>query len=450
MPRPTLKQPARPDVRPPRRWSFPVPAQAELDNGLQVLAFQRDGQHVVSVGLVLDVPLALERPEQEGVAALLQRCLSEGTRRHPDTEFTTAVEGLGASIGGVVSHATTRIFMDVPSDRLADGLALLAEAVVEPELSRAAVERQRGIRLAEIDQEFANSARRAGIAFRGACIPRRFRLSRSSGGDGASVAGITAFDVAEFHANHYRPAGTTLVIAGELGDGALAAAERTFGGWAGPPDPDIPRELPQAKKPRFLLIDRPGAVQADVRLGGFGIDRHDPAYADLTVGCQALGGAFLSRLNADLREKHGFTYGVHLSNHSMRSGGLLSMRGSFRTDVAVKALNRAREILDVSSAPFTQAEVDAAAAFTRGMAPLRFSTAAGITDGVAALVTVGLTTGYVDSFMELLARVTPESATQTIGTLLPPNALTLVVVGDAAALADPLTKSGWPVKVTSA
>ena len=439
----------RPSVRPPRRWSFPTPAQSRLDNGMQVLTFQRDGQHVASIGLVLDVPLTLERPEQEGVATLVQRCLAEGTKRHPDTEYAVAVEGRGASVAGFVGHATTRMFMDVPVDRLDDGLALLAEAVIEPELTPEAVERQRLIRLAEIDQEFANSARRAGIAFRGACVPRRFRSARPTGGEASCVAAITAADVAEFHARHYRPEGTTLVISGDLDGDALASARAAFGAWAGALDAGLRPELPQAKKPRFLLIDRPGAVQADVRLGGFGIDRHDPGYADLSVACHALGGSFLSRLNRDLREKKGFTYGVHLSNHSMRSGGLLSMQGSFRTEVVVKALNRARKILDVTNAPLTQREVDDAVSFTRGITPLRFSTASGITDGVAALVSVGLTTDYVDAFMESLGAVTPQSATQAIQTLLPPDGLTLVVVGDADALAGPLTKAGWPVKVAS-
>ena len=437
----------RPPVRPPRRWSFPIPDRSRLDNGMPVLSFQRDGQHVVSVGLVLDVPLVLERPEHEGVATLVQRCLAEGTRRHPGSEHAIAVESLGASITGFVGHATTRLFLEVPADRLTEGLALLAQAVIEPELAPEVVERQRAIRLAEIDQEHANSARRAGIAFRGACIPRRFRAARPATGEASGIAAIGADDVADFHARHYRPQRATLIVSGELGPNVLESARAAFGTWAADPAPDVAGELPQAKKPRFWLIDRPGAVQADVRLGGFGIDRRDPAYADLSVACQAIGGSFLSRLNRDLREKKGFTYGVHLTNHAMRSGGLLSMQASFRTDVVVKALNRVRKILDVAKAPLTRREVDDAVSFTRGITPLRFSTASGITDGVAALVSIGLDTDYVDAYMESLRSVTPESATQALQTLLPSDALTLVVVGDADALADPLTKAGWPVKV---
>ena len=132
-----------------------------------------------------------------------------------------------------------------------------------------------------------------------------------------------------------------------------------------------------------------------MRLGGFGIDRSDPRWPDLHVATHALGGAFLSRLNRVLREEKGFTYGVHLANSPMRDGGLLAVAGSFRTEVVVEAVDLARELLDVTSSPITATEVADAVTYTNGVAPLRYSTASGVTDRIASLIGAGLSLSLI-------------------------------------------------------
>ena len=436
----------RPLVEPPRDWRFPVPVERTLRNGLNVLAFQRDGQHIAAAELVLDLPLTAEPAGVEGVATIAGRCLTEGTTSLPGSEFAAKVENLGAAIDGSAGLSATHVTLDVPAARLADGLVLLAQAVVEPELAEGDVERHQAIRLAEIDQTLANSDHRAALAFRAACVPERFRASRPAGGLAESVGAITRADVVALH-NRYRPDGATLVLAGDFVGNPLDDAPTAFDGWTTASDAVAVHESPYGQAPRCVLIHRPGAVQADVRLGAFGLDRADPAYTDLAVACHALGGSFLSRLNRELREECGFTYGVHLVNHPMRTGGLLAVQGSFRTDVLVEALDRARRILDVATQPVTPDEVAKAVSNARGIAPLRYSTAEGLAGGVAALVAAGLDHRYVDAQADALRRVTPDSATGVITRLLRPEALTLVVVGDADALADPLTSSGWPLSV---
>ena len=209
--------------------------------------------------------------------------------------------------------------------RLSEALPLLAEAISEPELRASDVERHQSLRLAEIDHTMANSSNRAQVAFRQACIPGRFRASRLAGGTAATVAAITRTDVRAYHARHYRPEGATLVISGDLTNEVYHQAAAAFGGWKVPGTLSVHHQTPVSRTPHCWLIDRPGAVQADIRLGGFGIDRGDPRWADLQVATHALGGAFLSRLNRVLREEKGFTYGVHLVNSPMRDGGLLAV-----------------------------------------------------------------------------------------------------------------------------
>lgn len=437
----------RPEVQAPHRWHFPEPARHYLDSGLQVMAFHRPGQHIASVGLVIDTPLNLERHDIEGVATLVHHCLDEGTSRHPGTAFTTALEDLGAVMGGLVDHAATQLFLEVPVPQLPQALVLLAEAVTEPTLAPEDVSRHRALRLAQIDQLLANSAHRAAIEFRQAVVERRCRAARMAGGTATTVAAVTVEDVRDFHQLYYRPSGATVVMCADFTDDPFALAEAAFAGWTGDAAAGVVHQAPAPRRPRARVVNRPGAVQADVRLGSFGIDRGDPLWADLQVACHALGGAFLSRLNKALREEKAFTYGVHLANHPMRDGGLLAVQGSFRTAVTVEAISLATQILDLTTQPLTAAEVTHAVGYTLGSSPMRYSTARGVTERVTTLVANGLSAEFVNSFGEALEHVTPASATKAVMDLLPPDGHTLVVVGDAHALAGPLGDAGWDVEL---
>jgi zinc protease len=434
----------RPEVGAPPRWIFSEPHRLSLDNGLQVVVCHRPGQHVASVCLSIDTPLNTEPEQVEGVATIVQRCLDEGTRQHPGVSFAEALEDIGASLDGSVGYSASQLFLDVPMPRLGEALGLMAEAVREPELSATDVERHCELRLAEIDHTLASSARSAQLAFRKACLPRRFRASRMAAGNRETVAAITAAAARRFHAQQYRPDATTLIITGDLGAGVLAAVEAAFGDWYVPGDFSFEHQTPQRRRTHRWLIDRPGAVQADLRLGVFGIDRTDPRWADVQVAAHVVGGAFLSRLNRVLREERGFTYGVHLVNQPMRSGGFLAVQGSFRTEVVAEAVGLAAKLIDIRQDPITADEVSQAVSYHLASAPLRYSTAQGVTQHLAALVAAGLTAEFIDAHHLALTQVTPTSATHALAELLPPDRLTLVVVGDASALRTPLADAGWP------
>ncbi|MDQ7992743.1 MAG: pitrilysin family protein [Propionicimonas sp.] len=441
-----MRHDRRPAVKRPGRWLFPQPARAYLGNGLQVMAFHRPGQYVAAVGLVLDIPLNLEPARTEGVANLVHQCLDEGTAGHLGASFTEALEDTGAVLSGVVGHAATELHLEVPVPHLADALALLAEAVVEPALAEPDVERHRALRLAQLDQLMANSAQRAAIEFRRAVIPGRFREARMAGGNRETVAAVTAGDVAGFHARHYLPGGATLVMCGDFARDPFALADAAFAGWTGYPTAEIDHQVPRGRRPHCRLVHRPGAVQADIRLGGFGIDRSDPRWADLQVASHALGGGIGSRLNRVLREEKGYTYGVHLVDHPMHDGGLLAVQASFRTEVVVDALATTTDLLDLTRAPLTETEVAEAVGFLQGSTPMRYSTARGVTDRVTSLVAAGLSAEFVNSFAASLDHVTAVSATTTLVDLLPLDRLTLVVVGDADALEQPMREAGWDVE----
>jgi zinc protease len=449
MSRPDARLP-QPGIAPPPDWSFPKPQRAQLSNGVDVLVFERPGQHVISAHLVLDAPLSAEDPAIEGVATICARSLDEGTRTHAGEEFAELLENEGAGFGIDVGLSGVQALLDVPASRLDAAFALFAEAVREPALADDDVNRHVTLRLAEIEQAQANSAQLASITFRRAVFEAGDRASRMNGGEPETVAAITPDAVRAFHAEHFGPRGSTLVLAGEFASDPLALAERHLGGWTNAGQAEVRHQRPEPGPRTALLIDRPGSVQADIRLGSFGPDRKDPRWADLSVASYAMGGAFLSRLNAVLREEKGYTYGVRLNFGPMRSGGSYAVQGSFRTEVVVDAIREARRLLDISADPFTAAEVEGAISYFTGVSPLRYATADGIADQAATQVLADLPDDYVDRNLAELRAVTPGSATDAYRSAVQLEQTSLVVVGHAERLADGLRELGYDLEVVAA
>jgi predicted Zn-dependent peptidase len=433
----------RPAIAPAVVWAFPAPRRARLSNGIELMIFDLPGQYVIAAHLVLDIPLNAEPADIEGVATICARTLDEGTQRHNGEEFAELLETEGAGFGVDLSLAGTQVVLDVPASHLARALELFAEAITEPSLADRDVNRHVQLRLAEIEQAQANSAQAASIAFRAAVFEEAKRASRMNGGEPQTVSRVTPDAVASFHRDHFGPAGATLILAGDFVDDPVAVAERSLGSWSNDDQRRIMIEEPTPGPRRALLIDRPGAVQADIRFGGFGIDRLDPRWAAISVASYAMGGAFLSRLNAVLREEKGYTYGVRMNFGPLRTGGSFAVQGSFRTEVLSDALAITRELINVDGAPFTSQEVNDAVAFFTGVSPLRYATADGVADQAATQVLAGLPDDYVDRSLALLRSVTPQAATEAYGSIVDPDELTLVVVGDAEQLAEPIRSLGF-------
>jgi zinc protease len=433
----------RPAIAPAAVWAFPAPRRAQLSNGIELMIFDLPGQHVISAHLVLDAPLNAEPRDIEGVATICSRTLDEGTVRHNGEEFAELLETEGAGFGVELSLSGVQLILDVPASHLDRALELFAEAVTEPSLASRDVNRHVQLRLAEIEQAQANSAQIASIAFRAAVFSETKRAARMNGGEPETVGKVTPEAVAAFHHDQFGPAGATLILAGDFVEDPVTVAERSLGSWRNDDQRRVPIQEPAPAPRRSLLIERPEAVQADLRFGGFGIDRLDPRWAAVSVASYAMGGAFLSRLNAVLREERGYTYGVRMNFGPLRTGGSFAVQGSFRTEVLVDALNITRDLIKVDEVPFTRQEVDDAVAFFTGVSPLRYATAEGVADQAATQILAGLPDDYVDRSLALLRSVTPEAATEAYRTLVDPEELTLVVVGAADQLSDPLRASGF-------
>ncbi|MCL1839314.1 MAG: insulinase family protein [Propionibacteriaceae bacterium] len=431
----------RPTVIADHSWKLPKPMRADLNNGLQILTFDYPGQHIVAADLVIDLPLNVEPTTCEGIAELVADTLVEGTRSHMEDSFAQAVSDIGAELDARAGLQSSHLSMDVPASYLGQALSLMAEVVMEPTLADQDLLRAKSLRLAHIEQEYANPSSRAAIEFRKLCIGEDFRAARPNGGNQASVEKITPQAARAFHQDWYAPARATLVLAGDFASDPMQAAFEAFDTWASAALP-LERQHPQGRPPSALFIPRPGSVQAEVRMGCFSIDRNSPDYVALQIGCQVLGGSFMSRLNSVLREELGYTYGAGLTLQPMRSGGLLVMQSSFRTEVAVAAIEKTREILDIATNDFTDDEISAAISQIKGSFPIALATADQLVGFTATLVSNGLDLDYPDRYLEAISQVSAEAASAAVRKYLSPDSLSLAVVG-AEELTEPLAQAGW-------
>ncbi|SEG06041.1 Predicted Zn-dependent peptidase [Actinacidiphila yanglinensis] len=443
----------------PKPWAFPAPDRGTLANGLTLLTSHRPGQQVVAVEVMLDVPLAAEPKDLDGVATIMARALSEGTDEHTAEEFAAELERCGATLDAHADHPGVRVSLEVPASRLDKALDLLAAALRAPAFPDDEIKRLVANRLDEIPHELANPSRRASMALSKELFPADARNSRPRQGTEETVRRIDAAAVRAFYGAHVRPSTTTAVVVGDLtGIDLPALLDATLGRWTGAKaDPPARPVITADDTARVVIVDRPGSVQTQLLIGRTGADRQDPVWAAQVLGVYCLGGTLTSRLDRVLREEKGYTYGVRalaqvlLSSADGTGAALLAISGSVATEVTGPALADAlRVIREIGEGGLTDAERDVAVQNLVGVAPLRFETAAAVADTFADQVEQELPDDFQAALYARLAETGTVEATAAVVNAFPLDRLVVVLVGDAAAITEPVRELGiGPVTVIS-
>lgn len=446
-PTPEMTLHPQPSGGQPKPWAFPAPERGQLANGLTVLRCHRPGQQVVAVEVSLAAPLDAEPEGLDGVATIMARALSEGTDKHSAEEFAAELERCGATLDAYADHPGVRVSLEVPASRLPKALGLLADALRAPAFPDGEVERLVANRLDEIPHELANPARRAAKELSRELFPAASRMSRPRQGTEETVAQIDAAAVRAFYEAHVRPAAATAVVVGDFqGTDVDAALESTLGAWTGSgaesrPVPPVTAD----DRGRVVIVDRPGAVQTQLRIGRIGPDRHDRVWPAQVLGTYCLGGTLTSRLDRVLREEKGYTYGVRAFGHVLRStadgkgAALLSISGSVATDVTGPALADLWQVLRTLAADgLTDEERDVAVQNLVGVAPLKYETAAAVADTLADQVEQQLPDDFQGQLYARLAETGTVEASAAAISAFPPDRLVTVLVGDAEQIAGPV------------
>ncbi|MEV1319175.1 pitrilysin family protein [Micromonospora arborensis] len=430
----------RPGPGAARPYRFPPVVRRAVAGG-QVVAAHLPGQNLAAALLLLDVGAGQEPLGKEGLSGVLAKALEEGTAQRDAAAYALAVEGLGTALSTGLDWDSFQASVVIPVDRLSAAVELLAEAVRMPRLDPADVRRVRDDEATALRMDWANPGPRADAALRADLFGAENRWGRPMYGDPESVAGLDVEDVTVFHSEWFLRPGT-LIVAGDLDridlDALGAAAFAGTGG--GPAERGGPIEVPLHTGRRIILVDRPGSVQSTLRLGHPSPHRAHPDHVPMTLAGTVLGGAFTSRLNHLLREVHGYTYGIRGDFASSRRFGRFAVSSGVQTAVTVPALVEAvGEINRTQASGVTEDELAVARSWRAGQLSVELQSPRAIASALTTLVVHDLPDDYHARLRESLLAADVDQVSAAAATHLHPDALTLVIEGDAAIIRDELT-----------
>uniref|UniRef100_UPI0010411489 M16 family metallopeptidase n=1 Tax=Actinomadura roseirufa TaxID=2094049 RepID=UPI0010411489 len=387
-----------------------------------------------------------------GVATLTARALLEGVEPGGGTALTAAFERLGASLYAAADLTALRIALDVPVTRLGAALELFSSVVRRPALDDADVRRLVRERLEEIAQEDADPGARATRELRAVMFPAEARASRPTGGDRTSVGALQGADVRAFYGSVV-PAEATAVVAGDLaGSDADEALSGALSSWAatGAPLATADRIMPESAA-RIVVVDRPGSVQTYLSFGHGIPDRSHHDWPSLMVASHVLGGGLTSRLNAVLREEKGYTYGMRAGLLRMRHCGLFIAQGAVHTEVTADAVADAlTELRGVLSRGIDAEEHGSSVRALADRAPAEYETARSVAAELADASASGLGADYPSNYLAAVRASTPDGVANAYRKHVDPEALTVIAVGDAEQIREPLEKLGYATVTVTA
>ena len=437
----------RPQPGEPRPYAFPSVARTELDNGLTVLVADLPGRPLVSASMIIPVGAADEPATDGGAAVLAARALTEGTERYHAIGLTEAAERLGASLHAEAGWDATSVGVDVPSARLAAALELLAEVLLRPTFPRDDVDRLRDERLNDLLQAQADPRRRADETYIGTIYAPASPYHRPAGGTRETVERLDDGVARRAYERVLDPARATLVIGGDLGgQDVVAMAERLFGAWARHERAVAPTEVIDqgAGTGRLVrVVHRPGSVQTEIRVGHPGLARRVPDYHAVTVMGAILGGLFNSRLNMQLREAKGYTYGAGAGFEMRRGAGPFTARAAVNTEVTVPAvLDTLSELERMRDTRVTDEELASARDFLVGVFPLRFETPGAVVAALSGLAVHDLGLDELTDYRSRVEAVAIDAIEAAARAHLHVDRAAIVLVGDVDAFGSDLEAAG--------
>jgi zinc protease len=430
---------ARPVPGTPRPFTFPAVERGSLSGGLPVLLIHLPGRPLVTANLLLPMGAVDEPAAVGGATVLAARSLLEGTRRRDALALVEASERLGASLRAEAGWDSTVIGVEVPAERLAEALALLAEVVREPAFPAHEVERLRDQRLNDLLQAKADPARRAEEAYLATVYDPASPYARPAGGLKETVAGIDAGVVSRAYASWPGFDRAALVVGGDLtGLDVAGIVEPLLGDLAPAPGAvaaPVPTDAGRLDRPVVRIVHRAGSVQSELRVGHRGLPRRSPDFHAVSVMSAILGGLFNSRLNMKLREEKGYTYGAGAGFDLRRHAGPFTARAAVNTDATAPALaDLVAELRRMRDEPPTESELRAARDYLVGVFPLRFETPGPVVSAVGGLVTYSLPDDELERYRPAMDAVTADDVLAAARAHLDLDRLAIVMVGDADAV----------------
>ena len=429
-------EPFRAQVPPPlaRQPHFdpPVPVQRKLKNGARVLIVENHSLPLVAVSVRFLHGIDADRMQKPGLADFVSDTVDEGTKTRSAVNLAEEIEDLAAHLGAGVSLETANVGLNCLTETLPKALELLADVVENPAFRDEDVERVRVLKLTALEQKKANPGALAADEAARILYGPDHPWGQPAGGTPQSIGSITAADLAAFHARWWVPNDAVISVAGDVKAGEIVRLlDEKLASWK-------PHPLPRLSLPAFpgltrreiVAREKPGTTQAQVWVVGRLFKATDPDAIPMRVANLTLGGLFTSRLNMNLRETHGYTYGVGSSVSLMRRSGTFAARGGIVAKNTVEAVAEyENELQRFSSGEISDAELSASKeALVRGL-PAALETNDAVASAMGNLVSLGLPLDYYRTFPARVGKVSHADVKRVVKKWITPGRWPVVIVG---------------------
>jgi zinc protease len=427
-----------PALGPAPQLKLPTIQKRALSNGVPVWLIEAHEVPLVQVTLLLKSGSSDDPADKYGLASLTAAMLDEGAGSRSALEIADEIDFLGADLGTSSSFDASAVRLGVPVARLSQALSVMADVALRPTFPDAELERVRQERLTDLLQARDDAATVAPMAFARQLFGPSHRYGTGAIGTATTIKGFTTSDLKSFHAAAYQIANATLIVVGDLtADSVLPQLEKQFGSWragsTAPGHTTVPM-APQPAQRQIVLVDMPGAEQSQVRIGWVGVPRSAPDYFPLQVLNTILGGSFTSRLNQNLRETHGYSYGAS-SRFDMRlSAGPFFAGAGVQTDKTAEALREFFNELTAIAKPIPADELAKAKNYVAFGFPSNFETIGDFSAQIEQQIVYGLPDSYYADYVKNIQAVMAEAVAKAAATYIQPQRFLVVVVGDRKAI----------------
>jgi len=439
---PWRRSPPKPGPAP--RFALPQGASFTLPNGLTVIHHPNPALPLVAAELVVKSGSDANPGDQPGLAGYTAQMLQEGTATRSAPRIADEVAQLGAFLGSAASNDASTVSLLALRSTFGQALDVLADVVLHPAFPTAEVERQRAARLGDLTQQRDDPALVAAVAAAGALYGANHPYGYGQLGTEQAIRATTREDLVRFWRRHYLPGNAALVVTGDITlDELRALAEKRFGGWERADAAVSAVGDPEGSKARLVVVDKPGAPQTALRVTAIAAARRTQDYPAMQVMNAALGGLFSSRINLNLREEKGYSYGVFSAFRYDRTPGPFTIAGSVRTDVTGPSVAEIfKEVNGMRDKPLPAPELAGARDSQVYSLPGRFETNSGIVASLAETYVFDLPADYWRTLPDRFRAVTAAQVQAAAQTWLKPDRLKVIAVGDRAAIAPQLQKLG--------
>ncbi|KAA3611108.1 MAG: insulinase family protein [Calditrichaeota bacterium] len=421
-----------PQAQKPRTFYFPEFDRFKLSNGLEIVFARHEKLPILAFQLVINSGANFDDSGKEGLASFVSDLIPEGTTTKSSFDFSHALEDLGTQFSTHADWNGAFLEMIAIKKQLQPSIDLLCDALFNPAFDKDEIERTRK-RLLNQRLRIADNAGSIAHEKFAEEIYGKTRYGIPVSGNSRQIKQFSQDDVLSFYKKAYQPQNATLIIVGDLTTAeAKKLAEENFGKWQNTVLYKITEpQFSLNEQQKLFLVHKENAQQAEIRIGHLGVDRSNPDYFSVALLNQILGGYFLSRINLNLREDKGYTYGVSSRFITRKALGVFMVNTAVETKFAIDSVKEIiKEIENIQQEMVSDEELEQAKGYLAGIFPLAFESGSQIAAGLSNITVFNLEDDYYRTYRDKIAAVTKEQVWEAAKKYLHPQKLSIVVCTD--------------------